>query len=88
MAQLTEGITYRQIKHVTDWQLTEDVQRQALAQLVNAISHLDITQTWGTGKTSSSDGQRFRLRRQVLQRTYSHRINDYALEFYSFVADN
>ena len=24
----------------------------------------------------------------MLQRTYSHRLNDYALEFYSFVADN
>ena len=33
-------------------------------------------------------GSRFRLRRKVLQRTYSHRLSDYALEFYSFVADN
>jgi len=88
MARLTEGITYRQIKQVTDWQLTEEALRQALAQLVNAISSLAVTQAWGEGKTSSSDGQRFRFRRQVLQRTYSHRLNDYALEFYSFVADN
>lgn len=88
MARLTDGITYRQIKQVTDWQLTEEAQRQALAQLVNAISRLDVTQAWGEGRTSSSDGQRFRSRRKVLQRTYSHRLNDYALEFYSFVADN
>jgi TnpA family transposase len=88
MARLTEGVTYRQIKQVTDWQLTEEALRQCLAQLVNAISRLAVTQTWGEGKTSSSDGQRFRFRRQVLQRTYSHRLNDYALEFYSFVADN
>lgn len=88
MARLTDGITYRQIKQVTDWQLSEEAQRQALAQLVSAISRLDITQAWGEGRTSSSDGQRFRFRRQVLQRTYSHRLNDYALEFYSFVADN
>jgi hypothetical protein len=85
MAQLTEGITYGQIKHITDWQLTEEAQRQALALVVNAISQLDVTQTWGEGKTSSSDGQRFRLKRQVLQQTYSHRFHDYALEFYSFV---
>jgi TnpA family transposase len=78
----------RQIKQVTDWQLSEEAQRQALAQLVNAISRLDVTQAWGVGRASSSDGQRFRFRRQVLQRTYSHRLNDYALEFYSFVADN
>jgi TnpA family transposase len=88
MARLTEGISYEQIKYVTNWQLTEEAQRQALAQLVNAISNLDVTQAWGEGKTSSSDGQRFRLKRKVLQRTYSHKFSDYALEFYSFVADN
>lgn len=88
MARLTAGVDYEQIKQVTDWQLTEEAQRQALAQLVNAISRLDVTQAWGEGKTSSSDGQRFQLNRRILQRTYSHRIRDYALEFYSFVADN
>jgi TnpA family transposase len=88
MAQLTAGITYRQIKEVTDWQLTEESQRQALAQLVSAISQLKVTQTWGEGKTSSSDGQRFRFKRKVLQQTYSYKLSDYALEFYSFVADN
>lgn len=92
MARLTEGITYRQIKQVTDWQLTEEALRQALAQLVNAISSLAVTQTWGEGKTSNSDGQPGALQgalpAPVLQRTYSHRLNDYALEFYSFVADN
>ena len=49
---------------------------------------MDVTQTWGEGKTSSSDGQRFRSQRKILQRTYSHRFSDYAMEFYSFVADN
>lgn len=88
MSRLTEGITYRQIKYVTDWHLTEESQRQALAQVVNAISKLDVTQAWGEGKTSSSDGQRFRMKRKLLQQTYSPRFNDYALEFYSFVADN
>lgn len=88
MARLITEIDYEQIKQVTDWQLTEEAQRQALAQLVNAISNLDVTQVWGEGRTSSSDGQRLEMRRKVLQRTYSHRIRDYALEFYSFVADN
>ena len=88
MARLTDGVSYSEIRHITDWQLTDEAQRQALAQLVNAISNLDVTQAWGQGRTSSSDGQRFRFRRKVLQRTYSHRLSDYALEFYSFVADN
>ena len=68
--------------------LTEEAERSALAVVVNAISQLDISQSWGEGKTSSSDGQRFPLIRKVLQQTYSPKFNDFALEFYSFVADN
>jgi TnpA family transposase len=88
MARLTDGVTYNQIKRISDWQLSEEAQRQALAQLVNAISSLDVTRHWGEGKTSSSDGQRFRYKQKVLQQTWSPRFQDYALEFYSFVADN
>jgi TnpA family transposase len=88
MARLTDGITYHQIKRITDWQLSEEAQRQALAQLVNGISHLDVTKHWGKGETSSSDGQRFQYKQKVLQQTWSPRFQDYALEFYSFVADN
>ena len=44
--------------------------------------------TWGQGKTSASDGQRFMFPRKVLQQTYSPRFSDFALEFYSFVSDN
>jgi len=87
MSHLT-GISYRRIKHITDWMLTEEGLQEALALTVNAISNLDITQAWGTGKASSSDGQKFSLKRKVFQQTYSQRFNDFALEFYSFIADN
>ena len=88
MARLVDNVSYSQIKRVTDWQLSEEAQRSTLAQLVNALSNLDVTQYWGEGKTSSSDGQRFSYRQKVLQQTYSHKLNDFAIEFYSFVADN
>ncbi len=88
MAQLTPGFSYKQLKRVSDWQLTEEAQRQALAELVGAISRLDATLHWGEGRTSASDGQRFAMPRKVLQQTFSTRFSDYALEFYSFVADN
>src|SRR6201997_4548012 len=68
MAQLTSDVTYEQLKRIADWQLTEEAQRSALAQLVSAI--------------------RFSLPRRVLQQTYSTRFSDFALEFYTFVADN
>jgi TnpA family transposase/predicted transcriptional regulator len=88
MAQITPGVTYKQLKRVSDWQLTEEAQRAALAALVHAISRLDATPHWGEGRTSASDGQRFALPRKVLQQTYSTRFSDFALEFYSFIADN
>ena len=68
--------------------MTEEAQRAALAALVHAISRLDATLHWGEGRTSASDGQRFAMPRKVLQQTYSTRFSDFALEFYSFVADN
>ena len=88
MSQITEGISYHRMKYITDWHMHEETQRAALALVVNAISGLDITKYWGDGTTSSSDGQRFPLRRKVLYKSYSHAFNDFALEFYNFVADN
>src|SRR3954466_7183980 len=47
-----------------------------------------ILYNYSEGRTSASDGQRFAMPRKVLQQTYSTRFSDFALEFYSFVADN
>ena len=88
MAQLTNGVSYEDIQRITDWHLHEESLRAALADIVNAILALDTTQVWGEGRTSSSDGQRFLFPRRVLRRTYSHRLGDFALEFYTFIADN
>ena len=82
MARLTENVPYKQIKRITEWQLTEENQRAALAELVRAISRLGTASVWGEGRTSSSDGQRYLFPRRVLQRTFSHKMSDFALEFY------
>lgn len=88
MARLTQDVSYDQISHVTDWQLTEEAQRSTLAMIVNAITNLDISKQWGEGKTSSSDAQRYSYSRRTLQQTYSTKFRDFALEFYTFIADN
>ena len=88
MAQLIQGISYKQLKRISDWQMTEEMQRAALAALVQAISRLDTALHWGEGRTSASDGQRFSMPHRVLQQTYSTRFSDFALEFYTFIADN
>ena len=66
MSQITEGISYHRMKHITDWHMHEETQRAALALVVHVISGLDITKYWGDGTTSSSDGQRFSLRRGTI----------------------
>jgi len=88
MAQMITGISYRQLKHIFDWQITEEAQRQALAEVVNGIGGIEVTRVWGEGKTSGSDAQRFGYHKKTLHRTFSHKFNDFAIEFYTFVADN
>lgn len=88
MARLTNDVTYDDIQRITDWYLHEDALRATLADIVNAIAALETTQVWGDGRASSSDGQRFLFPRRVLRRTYSHRLGNYALEFYTFIANN
>ena len=88
MSELIEGVSYKQLKRASDSQLTEETQRGALAAVANAISSLEASSHWGDGRSSASDGQRFALPRKVLQQTYSAKFSDFALEFYSFVADN
>jgi hypothetical protein len=65
MAQLTPDVTYEQLKRIADWQLTEEAQRSALAELVGAITGLDTSSRWGEGRTAASDGQRFSLPHRV-----------------------
>lgn len=88
MARLTKGTSYEQIRRISDWQLTPENQKAALSVVVNALTALDASRIWGDGKSSSSDGQRFYMPRKTLQQTFSPKLSDYALEFYSFVADN
>ena len=88
MAQLTKDMSYEMLRRVSDWQMTGEAQHAALAELVHAISRLDTSLSWGEGRTSASDGQRFSFPRKALQQTYSMKFSDFALEFYSFVADN
>ena len=80
MEKVAPAIAYRRLKYVSDWRLVEENQRAALAGIVHGISRLDAAGHWGDGTTSASDGQRFAMPHKVLQRTYSTRFNDFALE--------
>jgi TnpA family transposase len=88
MSRLVQDISYDKIKNIADWQLSDEALRASLSWVVNAISQLDISKTWGEGKTSSADVHLVGFREKVLQQTYNPKFGDYALEFYTFVADN
>ncbi len=53
-------LTFRRLAWADDWHLSEENYRKALAEIVNVHHHLPFSAFWGEGKTSSSDGQRFR----------------------------
>jgi len=88
MSRLIQDVSYNQIKVVTDWQLTDEAQRGALAKIVNAITDLEVSESWGEGRSSSSDNENYAFGEKVLQRSYSPKFGDFALEFYMFIADN
>ncbi len=88
MTKLVQDISYDKIRMITDWQLSDEGLRKALSWLVNALSNLEISKNWGEGKTSSADAHLVRFKEKVLQQSYNPKFGDYALEFYTFVADN
>jgi TnpA family transposase len=58
MAQSTD-ISYRQLAWCTTWYLREETLEAAFTNLVNYHHQLPLSQMWGSGILSSSDGQRF-----------------------------
>lgn len=88
MPNLVHGIRYDELKAISDFGLSnDDLIRYTLADVVNAISELDITGNWGIGLSSSSDSIRMEYHSKVLNRGYSTCFGDYAIEFYTYVAD-
>lgn len=88
MPTLVQGITYNILRNISDYYISDDdLSRYALADVVNAISRLTISGGWGQGISSSSDSIRMEYQSKVLNRSFSTCFGDYAIEFYTFVAD-
>ena len=58
MASLTD-LAYDHLAWCATWHLREDTLKAAVIALVNYHHHLPLSQSWGSGILSSSDGQRF-----------------------------
>lgn len=60
MAAASEGVTRDQLMWTHDAYIREETYRAALAAIINAHHRLPFSRVWGSGTTSSSDGQFFR----------------------------
>ena len=58
MAHVTD-LAYDHLAWCTTWYLCEETLKAAIIALVNYHHHLPLSQHWGSGILSSSDGQRF-----------------------------
>ncbi len=90
MAQSTKGVTVDTLQHVSRWLLGEDALRAASRVLVDFHHKLTIAETWGDGRRSSSDGQRFGVQRSSLLASFYPRYFGYydrAITVYTHQAD-
>jgi TnpA family transposase len=60
MAESCPGTTYAKLSWLQAWHIRDETYSQALGELTNAQLKHPFALNWGDGKTSSSDGQRFR----------------------------
>ena len=60
MVESCPGTTYQKLSWLQAWYIRDETYSGALAELVNEQYHHPFAANWGDGKTSSSDGQRFK----------------------------
>jgi TnpA family transposase len=88
MAQMSD-FTYRQLAWTTMWYLREETLKAATTQLVNFHYQQPLSQVWGGGTLSSSDGQRFPVTVKTSNATALPRYFGYGrgLTFYTWTSD-
>jgi TnpA family transposase len=60
------GIPVGQLTRVADWYLREETLRAAITALIHFHQNLPLTEAFGEGTTSSSDGLRFGIAASAL----------------------
>ncbi len=88
MAEVAE-LTYRRLAWCTNWYLREETLRPAIATVVDFQHRQPLSQSWGGGTLSSSDGQRFPVPVRSRTATALPRYFGYGqgLTFYSWTSD-
>ena len=83
------GLDYRRLKWFNVWHIRDETLLEANQILVNHHFHLPLSQVWGGGILSSSDGQRFPAKGSIrkaraLPKYYGYRKG---VTFYSWTSD-
>jgi TnpA family transposase len=87
MAQMAD-ISADRLAWCTTWYLREDTLKAATDALVNFHHHLPLSQRWGGGTLSSSDGQRIPVAGKIRNATALRRyFLSHGLTFYSWTSD-
>jgi TnpA family transposase len=60
MAEACPGVSLSALSRISTWHIRDETYSKALAEIVNHHHRLAFAAHWGTGTTSSSDGQRFK----------------------------
>jgi TnpA family transposase len=60
MAEASRGLTHAQLIWATEWHVRDETYAAALATIVDAHHRHPMAELWGSGDSSSSDGQFFR----------------------------
>ena len=61
MAEACPGSTFNKLDTLRAWHIRDETYSKSLAELVNYQHRLPFAAHWGSGKTSSSDGQNYKV---------------------------
>ncbi len=89
MAEACPDASLDRLCWTTDWYIREEAYGQALAEMVNFHHKIPFSKHWGTGSTSSSDGQYFRAggHGKAIGSVNARYGNDPGITFYTHISD-
>ena len=86
---VSTGLSYRRLLWCNTWYIRDETLREANNCLVNYHFHLPLSQLWGNGMLSSSDGQRFPAKGSIREARALPPYFGYGkgITFYSWTSD-
>jgi TnpA family transposase len=90
MGHSAEGITVDMLQYASQWFLSEETLKAANKILVDYHHSIPLASIWGTGRRSSSDGQRFAVRQSSMLGSFCPRYFGYydqAISVYTHTSD-